>query len=46
MPRWVKDSREFPILVNARVETMGGNLAFRDALKHGRCIVSASGHYE
>lgn len=46
VPRWVKDPREFPLLVNARVETMGEKPAFRDALKHGRCIVPASGYYE
>tara|TARA_R110002020_G_scaffold8652_17_gene34439 strand:+ start:5516 stop:6250 length:735 start_codon:yes stop_codon:yes gene_type:complete len=46
VPRWVKDPREFPLLVNARVETMGEKPAFRDALKHGRCIIPASGYYE
>jgi putative SOS response-associated peptidase YedK len=46
MPGWVKDPREFPLLVNARVETMAEKPAFRDALKHGRCIIPASGYYE
>nr|WP_314261684.1 SOS response-associated peptidase [uncultured Devosia sp.] len=46
VPGWVKDPREFPLLVNARVETMEEKPAFRDALKHGRCIVPASGYYE
>jgi len=46
VPRWVKDPREFPLLVNARAETMGEKAAFRDPLKHGRCIVPASGYYE
>lgn len=46
VPGWVKDPREFPLLVNARVETMTEKPAFRDALKHGRCIVPASGYYE
>jgi putative SOS response-associated peptidase YedK len=46
VPRWVKDPREFPLLVNARVETMAEKPAFRDALKHGRCIIPASGYYE
>lgn len=46
VPRWVKDPREFPLLVNARAESMREKPAFRDALKHGRCIVPASGYYE
>jgi putative SOS response-associated peptidase YedK len=46
VPGWVKDPREFPLLVNARVETMSEKPAFRDALKHGRCIIPASGYYE
>jgi putative SOS response-associated peptidase YedK len=46
VPGWVKDPREFPLLVNARVETMADKPAFRDALKHGRCIIPASGYYE
>ncbi|PXA90886.1 DUF159 family protein [Nostoc sp. 3335mG] len=46
VPRWVKDPREFPLLVNARAESMRDKPAFRDALKHGRCIVPASGYYE
>ena len=46
VPGWVKDPREFPLLVNARAETMEGKPAFRDALKHGRCIIPASGYYE
>jgi putative SOS response-associated peptidase YedK len=46
VPRWVKDPREFPLLVNARAESMADKPAFRDALKHGRCIIPASGYYE
>ncbi|KKB82650.1 hypothetical protein VW29_15960 [Devosia limi DSM 17137] len=46
VPRWVKDPREFPLLINARVETMDEKPAFRDALKHGRCIIPANGYYE
>lgn len=46
VPGWVKDPREFPLLVNARAESMAEKPAFRDPLKHGRCIVPASGYYE
>lgn len=46
VPRWVKDPREFPLLINARAESMREKPAFRDALKHGRCVVPASGYYE
>lgn len=46
VPRWVKDPREFALLVNARAESMSDKPAFRDPLKHGRCIVPASGYYE
>ncbi|MHA6729419.1 SOS response-associated peptidase [Devosia sp. A369] len=46
VPGWVKDPREFSLLVNARAESMANKPAFRDTLKHGRCIVPASGYYE
>lgn len=46
VPNWVKDPREFPLLVNARAETMAQKPAFRDAVKHGRCVLPASGYYE
>ncbi len=46
VPGWVKDPREFPLLVNARAESMEEKPAFRDPLKHGRCIMPASGYYE
>lgn len=46
VPHWVKDPREFPLLVNARAETMADKPAFRDAVRHKRCILPASGYYE
>lgn len=46
VPGWVKDPRDFPLLINARAESMAEKPAFRDGLKHGRCIVPASGYYE
>lgn len=46
VPHWVKDLREFPLLVNARSESMAEKPAFRDALRNQRCIVPVSGYYE
>ncbi|WP_196259591.1 SOS response-associated peptidase [Pelagibacterium limicola] len=46
VPRWVKDPRDFPLIINARAETMAEKPAFRDSLKHQRCAVPASGYYE
>jgi putative SOS response-associated peptidase YedK len=46
VPAWVKDPRAFPLLINARAETMADKPAFRDATKHGRCILPASGYFE
>jgi putative SOS response-associated peptidase YedK len=46
VPNWVKDPREFSLLINARAETMAEKPSFRDAVRHGRCIMPASGYYE
>ena len=46
VPAWVKDPREFPLLINARSEGMADKPAFRNAVKSNRCIVPADGYYE
>jgi putative SOS response-associated peptidase YedK len=46
VPGWVKDPRDFALLINARAETMADKPSFRDALRNSRCIVPASGYYE
>lgn len=46
VPRWVQDPRNFPLIINARSETMASKPAFRDAVKHQRCAVPATGYYE
>lgn len=46
VPHWVKDPREFPLLVNARAESMADKPAFRDSLRNQRCVVPVSGYYE
>lgn len=46
VPGWVKDPREFTLLINARAETMAEKPSFRNAVKNSRCVVPASGYYE
>lgn len=46
VPAWVKDPREFPLLINARSEGMADKPSYRDALRNTRCIVPATGYYE
>ncbi|SCW29255.1 Putative SOS response-associated peptidase YedK [Rhizobium mongolense subsp. loessense] len=45
-PSWVKDPKEFPLLINARAETAIGKPSFRAAMRHRRVLVPASGFYE
>ena len=46
MPGWVKDPREFPLLINARSETAIGKASFKAAMRHRRILVPASGFFE
>jgi len=46
VPGWVKDPREFSLLINARAESMAEKPSFRDAVRNSRCIVPATGYYE
>ncbi len=46
IPGWVKDPRDFALIVNARVETAAQKPSFRGALRHRRCLVPANGFYE
>ncbi|KAB1074748.1 SOS response-associated peptidase [Methylobacterium planeticum] len=45
-PGWLKDPKDFPLVINARVETVQEKPTFRGALRHRRCIVLADGFYE
>jgi putative SOS response-associated peptidase YedK len=45
-PAWVKDPKQFPLLINARSETAIGKASFRAAMRHRRVLVPASGFYE
>ena len=46
MPVWVKDPKDFPLIINARSETINEKASFRGGLRHHRCIVPAGGYYE
>lgn len=45
-PSWVKDPREFPLLFNARSESVLDKASFKAAMRHRRVLVPASGFYE
>jgi putative SOS response-associated peptidase YedK len=46
LPEWTKDPKDFPLLVNARGETLAAKPSFQAALKRRRCIFLADGFYE
>jgi putative SOS response-associated peptidase YedK len=46
MPAWVKDPKNFTLLINARGETAAEKPAFKNALKRRRCLIPADGFYE
>jgi putative SOS response-associated peptidase YedK len=46
LPAWVKDPRQFSLLINARAETVLEKPAFKNAMKRRRCLVPADGYYE
>lgn len=46
LPPWSKTLAEGAKRINARVETAATNRAFRDALRHRRCLVLADGFFE
>jgi putative SOS response-associated peptidase YedK len=46
LPSWVKDPKDFPLVINARGETLETKPTFRNALKRRRCIFLADGFYE
>jgi putative SOS response-associated peptidase YedK len=46
IPSWVKDPREFSLLINARGESVNDKPAFQNAMKRRRCLFPADGFYE
>ena len=46
LPSWVKDPSDFPLLINARSETILEKPSFKGAIKYRRCLVPANGFYE
>jgi putative SOS response-associated peptidase YedK len=46
IPSWVKDPKDFALLINARGETLDEKPAFKNAMKRRRCLFPADGFYE
>jgi putative SOS response-associated peptidase YedK len=46
LPGFVKDPKDFPLIINARAESISEKPSFRAALKRRRCLVIADGFYE
>jgi len=46
IPHWVKDPDDFPLIINARSETLAEKPSFRSSLAHKRCLFPADGFYE
>ena len=46
VPAWVKDLRDFPLVINIRSETVADKASFRSAFLRRRCLMPANGFYE
>jgi putative SOS response-associated peptidase YedK len=46
LPSWVKDPKTFPLLINARGESVLDKPAFRNAIRRRRCLIPTDGFYE
>lgn len=46
LPGWVKDPKDFSLIINARSESVLDKPSFKSAIRHRRCIIPASGFYE
>jgi len=46
IPGWVKDTANYPLMINARSETAIDKASFKAAMRHRRALIPASGFYE
>jgi putative SOS response-associated peptidase YedK len=46
IPSWIKDPKTFPLLINARGESVLEKPAFRNAMRRRRCLIPTDGFYE
>lgn len=46
IPEWVKDPAEFPLVINARKESVASKPSFKAAIRYRRCVFLADGFYE
>jgi putative SOS response-associated peptidase YedK len=46
IPGWVKDPKDFPLVINIRTESAAEKPSFRNALVRRRCLLPADGFYE
>jgi putative SOS response-associated peptidase YedK len=46
LPSWVKEPKNFPLLINARGESVLEKPAFRNAMRRRRCLIPTDGFYE
>src|SRR5215467_1635086 len=46
LPSWVQEPKTFPLLINARGESVLDKPAFRNAMRRRRCLIPTDGFYE
>ena len=46
LPSWVEEPNTFPLLINARGESVLDKPAFRNAIRRRRCLIPTDGFYE